>query len=123
MNVAFTDKVRKTLMSDIFYIFPLFWPKNPGFPGGTEILPGVSLLLGGVKYLVGSFKKKLEKINVAITDKVRKTSFFDIFKIFDRFWPKNTGIRGGTEILPGVRVLLGGVKYFVGSFKKKIRKN
>ena len=39
------------------------------------------------------------------------------------FLRKNTGIRGGTEILPGVRVLLGGVKYFVGSFKKKIRKN
>jgi hypothetical protein len=28
----------------------------------------------------------------------------------------------GTEILPGVRVLLGGVKYFVGSFKNNYKK-
>ena len=72
-------------MSEIFYIFGHFLTKKPAFYGGTEILPGVRLLLGGVKYFVGSFKKKLEKINVAFTDKVRKTSIFDIFKIFDHF--------------------------------------
>ena len=48
-------------MSEIFYIFGPFLTKKPAFYGGTEILPGVSLLLGGVKYLVGSFKKKIRK--------------------------------------------------------------
>ena len=72
-------------MSEIFYIFGPFLTKKPGFSGGTEILPGVSLLLGGVKYFVGSFKKKLEKINVAITDKVRKTLMSEIFYIFGPF--------------------------------------
>jgi hypothetical protein len=48
-------------MSEIFYIFGPFLTKKPGFSGGTEILPGVKLLLSGVKYFVGSFKKKLEK--------------------------------------------------------------
>ena len=69
-------------MSEIFYIFGPFLTKKPGFFGGTEILPGVRLLLGGVKYFVGSFKKKLEKINVAFTGKVGKTTMSDIFFIF-----------------------------------------
>ena len=96
--------------------------KKPGFFRGTEILPGVRLLLGGVKYFVGSFKKKLEKINVTFTGKVGKTLMPDIFYIFVPFFYKKPGFSGGTEILPRVRLLLGGVKYFVGSFKKKLEK-
>ena len=69
-------------MSEIVYIFGPFLTKKPAFSGGTEILPWVRLLLGGVKYFVGSFKKKLEKINVALTGKVGKTSIFGIFGRF-----------------------------------------
>ena len=47
----------------------------------------------------------------------------EIFYIFGPFLTKKPRFSGGKEILPGVRLLLGGVKYFVGSFKKKIRKN
>ena len=84
-------------------------------------MPGVRLLLGGVKYFVGSFKKKLEKINVALTGKVGKTLMSDIFLYFACFFTKKPAFYGGTEILPGDRLLLG-VKYFVGSFKKKLEK-
>ena len=83
------------------------------FYGGTEILPGVRFFLGGVKFFVGSFKKKLEKINVTFTGKVGKTLMSEIFYIFGPFLTKKPGFSGGTEILPGVRLLLGGVKYFV----------
>ena len=72
-----------------------------GIRGGTEILPGVRVLLGGVKYFVGSFKKKLEKINVAFTDKVRKTSMSDIFIFFPFFDQKTRVFRAERKFCRG----------------------
>ena len=49
---------KKIINSQTAAYFCQFLTKKHGYKGGKEILPGVRVLLGGVKYLVGSFKKK-----------------------------------------------------------------